>query len=693
MAHAHLAMIRGIPGAVVVGVADMNPQTLAETCDKFGITGRFSSLEDLVAAGKPQVLHIVTPTHTHRPLALAALEQGCHVYVEKPMGVNLGEVEEMLAAAERKKLLITVGHNFLFDPTMLAARAAIDRGEIGEICGIESYFGMDLGTNPKSRYFSEAYKHWAYHMPGSLQQNILDHPLALVVPFLGEPKSVHTLAVEGVLPRGIPGELRMMIGDGKRLASVTASFAASPRFHYVRYLGTHATLHVDLQNQRLQRYGHQEGVPHFVTRALMNLGESASILGNTVGTFGKVVARRFTPFDGVRNLAAAFYSAIEQGAPSPVSPEHARRVARLMDVAWEQIATQGFTLSPGKERAKLVAAQGAPAWKPRRAEVTRSVVTGASGFIGTRLVRALARRGDEEVRGFVRNEFRADAVRQAGAQVFEGDLRDEASVMRALEGADVVYHLGAAMGGTWNDFLEVTVRGTERLVRAAEKQGVKKLVFVSTIAVYGIPGQGPVTESTPYAERDLTPYVQSKIEAEKIVLRQVTESKLPATILRPGVVYAPGHRVSRIGYPLLGGRFYVIIGLNDIALPTVYVDELVDAMVLAGRSPASAGQTYNVVSPVPMTQTRYLKLLSEHGPNRVRYVFFPYTLAAGMGAVARELGKSVPILGKVGALLGSTYLRSCSTRLEYSSDKLVRELGWKPDPDLVAHFTTKGRYA
>lgn len=692
MSHAHFMMIRGIPGAEIVGLAEPNEQSLNETADKFGIVGRFRSIEELIEAKKPQVVHIVTPTRTHRPLTLAALERGCHVYVEKPMGVDAGEVEEMLAFAEEKKLLLCVGHNFLFDDPMRKARAAIERGELGDICGIESYFGMDLGTNPKSRYFTEAFKQWSYYMPGALMQNILDHPLALVVPFMDEPKEVHSVAVEGVLPPGVPSELRMVIGDGKRIANVVGSFAASPRFHYVRYLGTKAILHVDLQNQRLQWYGHQEGIPHFVTRASMNVGEATGILWNTVATVVKVARGRFTPFDGLRNLAEALYKAIDSGGPCPIPPVHAKRVARLMDQAWEQAEKQGFVLAPGRKRAETVAAAGVPTWKPRQEGVTRSVVTGANGFIGSRLVRALTARTDEDVRAFVRNEYRAQGLVKAGAHIHEGDLRNEDSIARALEGADVVYHLGAAMSGSPADYVEVSVRGTERLVRVALEKGVKKLVYVSTIAVYGAPSSSPVTEDFPYVESGLTPYIKSKIEAEKLVLRAVAESKLPATVLRPGVVYSPGHRVSRIGYPLLGGKFWVIVGLNSIAIPVVHVDDVVDAMILAARSPQSVGQVYNVVSDARLTQVQYLRLLSKYGGHKVRYVFFPYTVFAMMGGMARLLGKRSAIAAKVGGLLAPNFLKTCARGVEYSSAKLERELGWKPRADHEAYFQGKDRY-
>ena len=97
---------------------------------------------------------------------------------------------------------------------MIRARDLVERGAIGSLCGIESYYGFDLGSSPGARYFSQAYTHWAYQLPGGLLQNGLDHPLSVVVPFMAEPKRVMAASAEvGVLPRGVPGELRMILAN------------------------------------------------------------------------------------------------------------------------------------------------------------------------------------------------------------------------------------------------------------------------------------------------------------------------------------------------------------------------------------------------------------------------------------------------------------------------------------------------
>jgi len=690
MAIAHLKAVRRIRGAKVVGLADVNAEALAHTTDLFNVSARFEDMGDMIAEAKPDVVHIVTPAATHCPLTVAALEAGCHVYVEKPFGLDIEQAEEMVAAAERSGRMLCVGHNFLFDGVMRRARKIIESGGIGTLRGIDSHFGGDLVSQPKNRYFGQVYKHWVYQMPGGLLQNTMDHPLSLALPFLGDISEIRSVSAAGTLPPDMAGEMRILLGDGSLAASVTASFASAPRAHYVRYFGSRGTLFVDLQNKRLKKYAHVQGIPSFVTRAWMNITEGLQILGGVISNVVRVATGSFSAFEGLEDLAGQFYRAIEQGTPCPISTEHALRTVRVMDTAWKQMEEQGFPRAPGKLRAVVAAERPR---RERRAGKPLAVVTGATGFIGRRLVKALHGAGDTDVRVFVRNEYRASDLYEMGADLVEGDLRDEASVHAALEGADVVYHLGAAMGGTPAEFAEATVRGTERVVEAALKQGVKKLIYISTIAVYPVPSEATtITEETGYATSELSPYIESKIEAEKIILRHVEESGLDATILRPGVVYAPGHRLSRIGYPLLGGRLFVKIGLNSVGLPAVYVDDTVDAMILAASSEESCGQAYNIVSDTRLTQTQYMDLLSEHGPHKVRYVFFPYRVADAVGATARALGKFSGLFRKISMYLGPAFLRSCATEITYSCEKAKTELGWKPSAELSEHFRGPGRY-
>ena len=317
------------------------------------------------------------------------------------------------------------------------------------------------------------------------------------------------------------------------------------------------------------------------------------------------------------------------------------------------------------------------------------LLTGATGFIGRNLVKALCEEGRQDVRVLVRNPIRANALlRDLPVEVILGDLSDPERVNSAVEGVEVVYHLAAAMGGTWEDYRETTVRGTERMVQAALAQQVRKFIYVSSIAVYGVPARNHrrIAEDAPYASGPLTDYMRSKIEAERIVLEAVRHDGLNATILRPGAVYGAGNagRISRIGYK--AGHFFVIVGLNDIELPLVYVGNVVKALQLAADSSNGTGAIYNVVDDERTTQTGYIQRLNQYGNARFRYVFFPYTLATAMGALLRRGDRFNGKLKRIASLFSPFHLKSCITPLTYDNTKIKQELGWKPEPGLEECF-------
>jgi predicted dehydrogenase/nucleoside-diphosphate-sugar epimerase len=681
IAQEHLRSIRRCPEVEIVGIADPNPVVLQATADTFAVEDTFADPRAMIAQQKPDVVHVATPPGNHEEMVRFALESGCHVYVEKPITLRAPEAEALVALAESKGLLLCVGYMHNFDQAVLEARRLYEAGDIGTLCGIESYYGFDMGESPGSRYYTQAYTTWAYDLPGGLFQNGFDHPLSVMMPFFGEPKTLHALAADvGVMPKHVPGELRLLMSDGNCLASVTLSEAASPRFHYMNLLGSKATLHVDLQNKRVIRWGHTPGIPHFVTRFGMNLSQANKVLKGTAATVWSVARGRFTPYEGMQRLIPAFYEAIESGGPSPLPTEYAIRIMKIMDETWKQIEPEHEPLR-WIQKERRPPGPG-PAARPRPGG-RKVLVTGGTGFIGARLVKQLLARGDS-VRVLARNLRKAEPLSELGAEILVGNLWEPEILERAVEGVEVVFHLGATMGGKWNDFVQGTVQATGRLIDAARKAGVKRIVYASTIAVYGVPRPGrgqTVGEDHPLAERDLNDYMRSKIEAER-VLREHSEG-LEVTVLRLGVVYGPGkgQKISRIGYPV-GSRFFVKVGLRDNVLPSTFVGNAVEALRLAGESPKAAGRVYNVVDDECFTQVGFIRAISRYSGRKARSVRFPFLLANLMGSTARRFASKNGIARRVSGLMSPFHLESCAFEVRYDNSRLKEELGWNPGRDL-----------
>jgi len=338
----HIPFIKSHSSNPEIAIADSNEFMLAKAGDKYGITQRFSSADALLQDFCPDVVHILTPPQTHFELCMKFMKAGCHIFLEKPMCMDSKEAHALAAEAKVQGLILCVDHNHRFDPYMLKAKKLFESGAIGDLCSIESYYGFDLGTNPGSRYFREAYTHWAYRMPGGLFQNLIDHPLYQALDYMDSPSSIEAFSHEkGIMPGGVPDELRIFMRDEKCTAHITVSLAVSPRAHYFKLAGTKGTIFVDFVNQYTFLYKHSKG-PKAISRALMNITSGLLLIFSTVTQVFKVIAGRFTTYPGTEIIIHQMYDAILNGTKPPVSLDQAVKVLEISDIVWDKISYPKF---------------------------------------------------------------------------------------------------------------------------------------------------------------------------------------------------------------------------------------------------------------------------------------------------------------------------------------------------------------
>jgi nucleoside-diphosphate-sugar epimerase len=244
-------------------------------------------------------------------------------------------------------------------------------------------------------------------------------------------------------------------------------------------------------------------------------------------------------------VIAMFYESIASGGDTPISGEAGLRVTGFIEEVREQIEApeRASVQAQSTERLSLESQQ--------REAHPKILVTGGTGFLGSHLVTRLVQEG-HEVRVLARKMSRLDHLPKKGIQVVFGDLRDAESLCRAMQGIEVVYHAAAAMGGSWEDFEDGTIRGTERLLEVSLAAGVKRFVHISSLSVYEAAGykrNSVIHESSPYPKDPLKigPYTYSKVESERLAFEYYKKG-LPVTVLRPGLIYGPR---GKILYPLL----------------------------------------------------------------------------------------------------------------------------------------------
>jgi oxidoreductase len=335
------------------------------------------------------------------------------------------------------------------------------------------------------------------------------------------------------------------------------------------------------------------------------------------------------------------------------------------------------------------ASDGAPV-RGRRVDPTRNdacLVTGASGFIGGHLVKRLVAEG-HQVRCLVRATSDTSAVDELDVEIAVGDLTDERSLARATEGCRYVFHCGALVSdwATAKEIASINVAGTRNLLEASVGASVQRFIHFSTTDVYGYPG-GAAIDETHVPTRFRNWYAQTKLAAEAEVRRVEREHSLDAVILRPATVYGPRSTdvVGEIARAIRGGNMLLVDGGRAIA-GLCYVDNLMDAAVLALRHDAARGQAFNASDGLDVTWKEFTDgLATGLGYSQVRWSL-PYWLASAIGF---SLEQGYRMLRRTTRLTTPPLLSRQAVQVmgkdqSFSNHKARELLGWEPRIDYAA---------
>jgi nucleoside-diphosphate-sugar epimerase len=230
------------------------------------------------------------------------------------------------------------------------------------------------------------------------------------------------------------------------------------------------------------------------------------------------------------------------------------------------------------------------------------LVTGGTGFIGRRVVEQLRAVGTP-VHVLARSLTDAPRLHALGCHVFRGDVTIPQSVTNAMTGCQYVVHC-AVGGGDMTQARAINVEGTRHLLDAARSAGVHRVVFLSSVVAHGRRWPTVLTEDAPLATSG-DPYVVSKTEAERMAFAFARNSGLEVTIVRPTIVYGPwsGRIVTDLQRVAMERVRLVAHGRG--VLNAVYVDDLVDGIVLALGAATAANDAFLVSGPEPTTWRSY----------------------------------------------------------------------------------------
>lgn len=320
-------------------------------------------------------------------------------------------------------------------------------------------------------------------------------------------------------------------------------------------------------------------------------------------------------------------------------------------------------------------------------------VTGGTGFIGGEVVRQLCDRGDEVV-CLVRNPGKAAKLEALGCELVSGDLGDERAIRKGMEGCDAVIHAAAVyeVGIPASEraaMREANVGGTERVLGAALEAKIPKVVYVSTVGVFGNTHGRIVDESYEHPAKDFTSaYEETKWEAHQAAKRLIGEG-LPCVIVQPGGVYGPGD-TSSVGQLLdqfLSGKM-PLMPFPELGICLTHVEDIAKGILLA-LDKGKTGEAYVISGPATTMREAIGVVADVTGRKPPR------------GAIPTPLMKAmVPIGPLVGKVMGQPpnlreLIRSADGVTFWAGyDKAKNELGYEPrglEEGLRAMLAAEGR--
>jgi dihydroflavonol-4-reductase len=243
----------------------------------------------------------------------------------------------------------------------------------------------------------------------------------------------------------------------------------------------------------------------------------------------------------------------------------------------------------------------------------RVFVTGATGFIGGHLVRRLVAEG-HEVCCLVRQGRKAQVLEELHVQRVAGDVNDQVALCEGMRGCDWLFHL-ANLYSMWEPdpsrFSRINIDGTRNVLETALESGVKKVVYVSTVAVFGRPQAVPFDETCSYGPKFFSEYARTKAAADTLAWDLYTRRGLPLVVLYPGITLGAGDKKASGHYIQDIIRRHVPSTIFHNSYATyVYVGDVIEAMLRAAEKPETVGQKYLVGKEVLDGRT-YADLISE----------------------------------------------------------------------------------
>jgi predicted dehydrogenase/nucleoside-diphosphate-sugar epimerase len=564
----HLPILGGHEGIKLAALVDRDVERARQFAKGYGVETVLADAAELHPENIDAAV-VATPPFHHAPCTLALLKRGIHVLVEKPMATNYADAQAMVEAAEASGTVLSVGYFRRLMPSMRMFKALLDSRWLGRPLRFEVVSG--------------GFYNWAAATLGNMRKDLAgggvlidfgSHMLDLLH-FLFEGTG-EVLEYRDNARGGIESDCRLDL----RLAHRGDVVDGRVELSRTRKLGDR--IRVECEGGTLD-YRTTERYRIWVTPNKLELTDPLNGKPRPLCLQASWADEPDVEwYETVRHEIDDWLSAIRDGGTPQLSGRSALPTAKAIEDCYRN--AQPLEEPWVQEGLSSHFAKAASNGQQRRV-----LITGATGFIGSRLAEILTLGKGWQVRALVHNPGNAARLARLPVEMVQGDLCSESEVRRLVEGCDAVVH--CAIGTTYGDrekIFNVTVGGTRNLAAAALSSRVHRFVHISSIAVHGLDAEGVLDESTPIRPPKGDDYGESKAEAERAVLESVRRG-LCGVILRPVRVYGPFSQTF-IKSPLeaMARGTFGLLEAADRPACMVYVDNAIEMIVRALEAPDAA---------------------------------------------------------------------------------------------------------
>lgn len=511
---------------------------------------------------------VVLPHRLHAAVSIDFLNRGTHVLVEKPMALTTAECEAMISAANKSGATLAVGLVRRFFHAHQLVKKLISEGFLGRVESFDVREGFIYNWPVASDFF------FRKEAGGGVLPDTGAHTLDTMLWWLGDYDQFEYFDdnMGGVEANC---EVRLQMKNGA-VGVVELSRTRNLRNTAI-IRGEKATLEVQMRGSQI---------------SIQPNGVNTKVVGNAIDNRDAELKKPQSAGDIMRAQLEDWVAAIHNRMDPHVTGEEASKSVALIEVCYKtrkplEVPWLISTLPKQKEEMNL--------------KGKNILVTGGTGFIGGRLVERLVMDYGAEVSALVRNFAHTARIARFPIKMVQGDITDITAVRKAMEGCEIVFHCAYGSTGGPAQRREATIKGTENVLKAAKEHNVGRVVYVSTISVYGKTGDGNLDESAPRRySREV--YGDSKLKAEKLAFDYFNKYGLPVSIIQPTIVYGPFAPSWTIGpiNQLKNGRV-ILVEEGKGLCNAVYVDDVIQAMIRAAVKDEAVGQAFLISAEKPVT--------------------------------------------------------------------------------------------